>query len=99
MNRSLIHQSALGWYVCGYNESLVKSVKRCLKVIIRESKITKKTLLKLIWEDESILNQKPILPMSNEIKDFETLAPNNFLIARDSISWVNSSRMEFFTNS
>ena len=56
-------------------ESLVKSVKRCLKVIVKDKLFTA--------EVESIINQRPIVPVSDDVNDFEALKTNHFIIGSD----------------
>ena len=56
-------------------ESLVKSVKRCLKVIVKDKLFTA--------EVESIINQRPIVPVSDDVNVFEALKTNHFIIGSD----------------
>ena len=55
----------------GVWESLVKSVKRSLKVITRDTAFT---------EVESVINNWRLTPTSDSISDFEALTPNHFLL-------------------
>ena len=71
----------------GIWESLVKSVKRCLKVIIRDKLFTAESLAAFIFEVESIINQRPIVPVSDDVNDFEALKPNHFIIESDSYNF------------
>ena len=61
-------------------EALIKSVKRTLKAIERDRLFTKETLHKFVCEVESILNNRPITPSSDDINDYEALNPNYILL-------------------
>ena len=67
----------------GIWESLVQSVKRCLKVIIRNKLFTAESLATFIGEVEPIINQRSIVPVSDDVNDFEALTPNHFIIGSD----------------
>ena len=64
----------------GIWESLVKSVKRSLKVFIWDKLFTEECLLTFLREVESILNQRPLIPISDDVKDLKTLTPSHFII-------------------
>ena len=64
-------------------ESLVKSVKRCLKVIVKDKLFTAESLATFICEVESIINQRPVVPVSDDVNDFEALTTNHFIIGSD----------------
>ena len=64
----------------GIWESLVKSVKRALKVIIRDKLFTDESLITFVCEVESILNQRPLTTISDDITDFDALTPYHYLI-------------------
>ena len=61
-------------------EALIKSVKRALKVVIQDRLFTDETLATLMCEVESILNQRPLTYVSDDVNDYECLTPNHFLI-------------------
>ena len=61
-------------------ESLVKSVKRSLKVITRDRVFTEESLYMFLYEIESVINNCPLTPTSDSISDFEALTPNFFLL-------------------
>ena len=64
----------------GIWESLVKSVKRSLKVIIRNKLFTEECLSTFLCEVESILNQRPLTPISDDVNDLKALTPSHFII-------------------
>ena len=64
----------------GVWESLVKSVKRSLKVITRDRVFTEESLYTFLCEVESVINNRPLTPTSDSISDFEALTPNHFLL-------------------
>ena len=65
----------------GVWESLVKSVKRSLRVITRDRVFTDKSLYTFLFEVELVINNRPLTPTSDSISDFVALTPNHFLLA------------------
>ena len=61
-------------------KSLIKTIKRCLYAILKNSITTVETLKSFICEVECIVNNCPLLPTSDNINDYDVLAPNNFLL-------------------
>ena len=61
-------------------ESLIKTIKRCLYRILKNSITTVKTLTTVLYEVEYIVNNRPLLPISDDINNYEVLTPNNFLL-------------------
>ena len=64
----------------GVWESIVKSVKRSLKVITIDRVFTEESLYTFLCEVESVINNCPLTPTSDSISDFEALTPNHFLL-------------------
>ena len=65
LNGSLTHVPVLGWEEIW--ESLVKSVKRSLKVITRD--FTEAPLYMFLCEVESVINNCPLTPASDSISN------------------------------
>ena len=61
-------------------EALIKSVKRTLKSIACDYLFTEDTLHTFICEVESILNNQPITPSSDDINDYKALTANHILL-------------------
>ena len=61
-------------------EALIKSIKRTLKAIACDCLFTEDTLHTFICEVESILNNQPITPSSDDINDYKALTPNHILL-------------------
>ena len=61
-------------------ESLVKSVKTALKVIIKDRIFTEETLQTFLCEVESILRGQLITSVRDDTSDFEPLTQNHLLI-------------------
>ena len=72
-------------------ESLIKSVKRALRAISTDRIFTDETLQTYLCEVESILNKRPLTPISDDIHDFEAITPNHLLIGyqNDENSFAN----------
>ena len=64
----------------GVRESLVKSVKRSLKVIIRDWVFTEESFYMSLCEVKSVINNRSLTPTSDSNSDFEALKPNHFLL-------------------
>ena len=61
-------------------ESLIKSVKRSLAAITKGRTLTEDVLGTLLCEIESILNNRPLTHISDDIADFDALTPNHILL-------------------
>lgn len=66
----------------GLFEAAVKSVKNLLKREIGETILTFEELSTLLSKIESILNSRPLIPMSDDPCDLEVLTPGHFLIGQ-----------------
>ena len=66
----------------GVWERMVKSVKRVLKAILKETPIKDETLSTAMCQVEKILNDRPITPSSGDPRDPEPLTPNKLLLLR-----------------
>ena len=60
-------------------ESLIKTIKRCLYAILKNS-ITVETLTTILCEVEYIVNNRPLLYISDDINCYDVLTPNIFLL-------------------
>ena len=70
----------------GAIESIVKLTKRAIKVTINDHVLTEETLVNLLAEIESIINSRPLTPLSNDPNDLEALTPNHILLGPPIIS-------------
>ena len=68
----------------GVWESLVKSVKRALRLITRDRAFTEDLLTTFLCEVESVINQRPLTPTSDGIDDFDAITPYHFLLGSPS---------------
>ena len=75
----------------GVWKSLVKSVKRSLKVITRDRVFTEESLYTFLCEVESVINNRPLIPTSDRISDFEALTPNHFLLGNKVTNYASGS--------
>ena len=60
-------------------ESLVKSVKKTLKAIVKDRTFTEDCLHTFLCEVEAVLNSRPLTAISDDINDIEPLTLNHFL--------------------
>ena len=66
----------------GLWESNVKLFKHHFKRITRNLSFTYEKLNTLIIEIESIMNSRPLTPLSNDPNDLQALTPGHFLIGK-----------------
>lgn len=66
----------------GIFESAIKSAKFHIKRVMGNSHLTYEELSTLFAQVESILNSRPLCPLSSSPDDFLCLTPGNFLIGR-----------------
>ena len=63
-------------------EALVKLVKRALKTVVQDRLFTQEALSTFLCEVESMLNTRPITPVSDDPNDLEALTPNHIIMGR-----------------
>lgn len=66
----------------GLHESAVRLMKYYLKRFLNNVYLTYENLYTLLTQIESIINSRPLLPLSENIDDIEVLTPGHFLIGR-----------------
>ena len=66
----------------GATESMVKLTKRTIKVTINDHVHTDETLVTLLAKIESIINSRPLAPLSDDPNNLETLTPNRILLGQ-----------------
>ena len=64
----------------GIWERLVRSTKRILQALLQDQTINDETLLTLFAEVESILNSRPLTPITYDPETEKTLSPNDLLM-------------------
>ena len=76
--------SPLSPWMEGCWESLIETIRRCLCAILKNSITTVETLTSVLCEVEYIVNNLPLLPISDDINDYDVLTPNNSLLGHES---------------
>ena len=71
----------------GHYERLIRSVRSSLQGVLSNDDVNEDNLVTLFCEVEKVLNDRPITPLSDDIKDAPPLTPNTILLLRG-----NSSR-------
>ncbi|XP_049876780.1 uncharacterized protein LOC126374292 isoform X2 [Pectinophora gossypiella] len=64
----------------GLAEAGVKSMKFHLKRVVQTAILTYEELNTVLCQIESILNSRPLMPLSSDINDYSCLTPGHFLI-------------------
>ena len=72
----------------GVWERLVRSVKRCLTVVLGNQVLTDEVLNTVFTEVEFIVNSRPLTHVSTDPTDLEAITPNHFLLGRASPRWA-----------
>lgn len=87
----------------GIFEAAVKSAKTHLKRVIGETTLTFEEMATVLCKIESVLNSRPLCPLSSDPNDLEVLTPGHFLVgqplnALPEYPWqaVNSNRLSRF---
>ena len=65
----------------GFFERLVKSVKRCLKKILTNSRVTYEEMSTILSEIETVINNRPLTFIYNELTE-QPLTPNHLIYGR-----------------
>lgn len=77
------HHIAPNYPNCGgLWEAGVKSCKHHLKRILTQTPLTYEDFSTLLTQIESVLNSRPLTPLTNDPNDFDILTPAHFLIGR-----------------
>ncbi|XP_063368821.1 uncharacterized protein LOC134657197 [Cydia amplana] len=66
-------------------ERQIRTVKECMKVVLKERAPREETLCTFLAEVESIVNSRPLTHVSVEPGSTETLTPNHFLLGSSSV--------------
>ena len=66
----------------GFFERMIKSVKRCLKKVLFNSRLTYEELQTVLKEIENVINNRPLVFLYDEIND-NVLTPNKLLFGRN----------------
>lgn len=69
-------------HFAGLAEAAVKSTKHHLVRVLGNSHLTFEELCTVLFQIESILNSRPITPLSSDPNDLEALTPGHFIIGR-----------------
>ena len=64
-------------------ESLVRSVKRALKVLVHERLFTEESLYRFLCKIESLLNCRPLIHTSDDANDQSVLTLIHILLCQD----------------
>lgn len=87
----------------GIWEAAVKSFKYHIKRVIGDQHLTYEQLLTVVTQIESVLNSRPILPLSNDPTDLLALTPGHFLIGsslvavpQEDVTEISHNRLNHF---
>ena len=71
-------------WIGGAWESLIRSIKRTLKVIVQDRLFTEESLYIFFYDTESLLNSRPYTHISDDPNDHSGLTPNHILLCQES---------------
>ena len=71
-------------WIGGAWESLIRSIKRTLKVIVQDRLFTEESLYTFFYDTESLLNSRPYTHISDDPNDHSGLTPNHILLCQES---------------
>ena len=71
----------------GVSESLVKSVKKTLKAIVKDRILTEDCPYTFLCEVDAVLNSRPLTAISDDINDLEPLTPNHSSTGASSMNY------------
>ena len=71
----------------GVLQSLVKSVKRTLRVITQDQEFSQDALTALLCEVQSVIKQRSLTPTSDSIDDFDVIRISVSLTIVESTIW------------
>ena len=60
----------------GAMEAIVKITKKALKTVVRDSLFTEEMLATYLSEIESLINGRPLIPISDDVNDMGSLITN-----------------------
>ena len=70
----------------GIWERMIRSVRSKLKLLVNEQTLTDELLITYFAEIESMLNSRPLCPVSYDARDNEVLTPNHLLLMRNNLN-------------
>ena len=66
----------------GVWERQIRTIRRILKILLKEQLVSDEALLTFMAKVEYIVNSSPITPLSNDPNDLDPLTPNQLLLLR-----------------
>ena len=72
--------------MAGVWERVIRSVRKILRVLLREQLVSGEAVRTLMAEVERILNGRPLTPNSDSSIDAEPLTPNHLLLLRSNLN-------------
>ena len=64
-------------------EAIVKITKKALKTVVRDSLSAEEMLAIYLTEIESLINGRPLIPISDDVNDMDSLIPNHYLLGKN----------------
>ena len=77
----------------GTTEAIDEITKKELKTVVQDSLFTEEMLAAYLTETESLINARPLIPISDNLSDMKTLTPNYFLLSRNQTSTFRYHRI------
>ena len=87
----------------GMWEAAVKSFKQHIKRVVMDTSLTFEDFYTVITQIEAVLNSRPLLPLSSDPSDLESLTPGHFLIGdallavpQDDVTEIPTNRLSSY---
>ncbi|MBM6549326.1 hypothetical protein H7673_10740 [Streptococcus dysgalactiae subsp. equisimilis] len=74
----------------GIWKRMIKSVRKVFRAIAHGQCLTDETLSTFLAEVERILNNRPLVPMTEDVKDLDVLTPSKLLLLRDNVNFSDN---------
>ncbi|MBM6549463.1 hypothetical protein H7673_11555 [Streptococcus dysgalactiae subsp. equisimilis] len=69
---------------------MIRSVRKIFRAIAHGQRLTDETLPTFLSEVERILNNRPLVPLTEDVKDLDVLTPSKLLLLRDNVNFSDN---------
>lgn len=85
------HFNAPSWPSAGgLWEAAVKSLKRHMRIVINDHKLTYEEFSTVLTQLEAVLNSRPLCPMTEDPEDLDFLSPSSFINIKQDLTFIET---------